>query len=78
MSIQDEINKTALQILGEAPDGLRFGELKRRVHDALPHVKENTVFTTVSTLATRRLTGVVSSEPLAALAPAIHLRGVEP
>jgi len=27
MSIQDEINKTALQILGEAPDGLRFGEL---------------------------------------------------
>ncbi len=54
MSIQEEIDKTALQILGEAPDGLRFGELWRRVHDALPQLNENTVFTTVSTLATRR------------------------
>lgn len=58
MTIQEQIDNTALQILKGAPDGVRFTELWHRVRDTLSALNENTVFTTVSTIATRRPTEV--------------------
>jgi hypothetical protein len=54
MTIQEQVDNAAIQILKESPEGVRFTELWHGVRDRLPDTKENTVFSMISTIATRR------------------------
>jgi len=40
---REEIIGKALEVLAAAPDGVRYTEFVRLVHDALPHIPKNTV-----------------------------------
>lgn len=58
MNIRKQIDSTVMQILKESASGVHFKELWRRVCKALPELNQNTIFTTVSTIAGRRPTEV--------------------
>ena len=47
MSNKGQIIDKALQILSNAPEGVRYSALVRTVHEALPHIPKNTVHGTI-------------------------------
>jgi hypothetical protein len=47
MSNKEQIIEKALEILGGAPEGVRYSSLVQRVHEALPNIPKNTVHGTI-------------------------------
>jgi len=43
MTLRETIRKTALEILKEYPEGIRYSELVRKIHEKLPNVNINTI-----------------------------------
>ena len=43
MTNRDQIVSTAVKFLKDAPQGIRYSELRRRLADALPNIPANTI-----------------------------------